>query len=395
MLPDEYRAAGELAGEGYGRVVADIGATHQAVADRVFGMLGEGAGPVRVAHDAIAGVAYGATRLIGRGLLWGAGQAAALVPQEAPRSLDTTSLGRGVRGALSGAFGDRLAARGNPLAVQMNLRPVGERGPRIAVFLHGLCETSDGWGLGGRPTYGDRLRLELGYTPVYVDYNSGLHVSDNGRRLCAGLTALLEQWPVEVQEIVLVGHSMGGLINRSACHYGEGSTWVGRVRHVIALGTPHAGAPLERAAHAAAWRLRQLPETRAFGEALDGRSVGIKDLYYGYLTDECWGGQDPAQFLRNAASQIPFLRSAEHYFVSSSLARDHDHRIGRHFGDLLVLHQSAWGSMRPGERLAFDVDHYRHIGGASHFHLLNHPLIAEQLVRWLSPKLLCATAHTG
>src|SRR5918992_833720 len=90
--------------------------------------------------------------------------------------------------------------------------------PRLAVFVHGLCETEAAWHIGSRPGYGYRLREEHGYTPVDVRYNTGLHVSDNGRRLAQVLDHLVAAWPVEVEEIALVGHSMGGLVARSACH---------------------------------------------------------------------------------------------------------------------------------------------------------------------------------
>ena len=115
------------------------------------------------------------------------------------------------------------------------------------MFIHGLCETEDAWQLGaGRSVpYGDRLRGDLGYTPVYVRYNSGLHISVNGRRLARLLDELIGTWPVEVDEIALIGHSMGGLVARSACHYAGAGSWRDRVRHVFTLGSPHKGAPLE------------------------------------------------------------------------------------------------------------------------------------------------------
>jgi pimeloyl-ACP methyl ester carboxylesterase len=269
--------------------------------------------------------------------------------------------------------------------------------PKLAVFLHGLCETDDAWKLAPRaarsaqtrpPTYGAQLRDELGYTPVYIRYNSGLHISANGRRLAALLEDVAAVWPVEVQEISLLGHSMGGLVARSACHYGAEREWTAKVAHVFSLGTPHLGAPLEQATHAAACALSRLPETRALAKGLNARSVGIKDLGHGYVTDECWGGQDPDDYLRHAARDIPFLETANHYFVSASLTRDHDHRLGRHIGDLLVLRASAWGADPRGQRLRFPIDHYRHYGGATHFDLLGHPAIGEQIVKWLAPRAL-------
>jgi len=64
------------------------------------------------------------------------------------------------------------------------------------------------------------LRDDLGYSPVFLRYNTGLHVSVNGRTLAEILELLQDQWPVPITELVLIGHSMGGLVARSACHYG-------------------------------------------------------------------------------------------------------------------------------------------------------------------------------
>ncbi len=408
-LRAEIDAVGDLVGFTFGDATGRIHRTHAAVSGRVFGALSRFTGvadasqPIKLAHDTIAGVAYGSTRLIGGGLLRGAGKAAALAASshpDAPPSIERWPAGRIVRGALSGAFGDSLAGQGNPLTVNMGLRVSGrdvavERGAlreaypdargRVAVFLHGLCETEDAWWLytGRCRTYGQRLRDELGYTPVYVRYNSGLHISDNGRRLSALLTQLSDNWPVPLHEIVLIGHSMGGLVARSAGYYGSELEWVSRVRSVVSLGVPHRGAPLEQGAHAFAWLLGRLPETQAWGEAINGRSVGIKDLGHGWLTDECWDGVDPVTFLRRAGEMIPFLPGASHYFISASLMRTHDHPVGRHIGDLLVLHGSAWDSPSSRQALRFPVDNYRHYGGASHFDLLGHPAIGDQIVKWL------------
>ncbi len=217
-----------------------------------------------------------------------------------------------------------------------------------------------------------------------MNYNSGRHISENGRELAQLLARLVENWPVAVDEIALVGHSMGGLVARSACHYGAMSPWAQQVRHVFTLGCPHTGAPLERAANAAASAFARLPETRGLANALNLRSAGIKDLRYGYVVDEDWFGQDPDAYLRNTGREIPFLETANHYFVCATLSREPHAPLGRLFGDWLVLSSSAWGSGGRGQRLRFPVDNYRHVGGATHFDLLNHPAIFEQLRRWLT-----------
>src|SRR4051794_40009151 len=171
----------------------------------------------------------------------------------------------------------------------MSVRRVGEpRTPDIAVFLHGLGETEYAW---GRPNYGERLSEDLGYTPVFIRFNTGRHISENGASLAALLDDLVAEWPVEVRRIALIGHSMGGLVARSACH--RGGEWCRHVKVTVSLGTPHAGAPLEQAVHMMSAALHAAPETRAFARFLRRRSAGIRDLRWGSLVDEDWRDIDP------------------------------------------------------------------------------------------------------
>ena len=153
---------------------------------------------------------------------------------------------------------------------------------------------------------------------------------------------------------------------------------------MFTLGTPHLGAPLEKAANAASAALARLPETKPLAKALNVRSSGIKDLRYGYLVDECWMDQDCDAFLRNTARDIPFLRTARHYFICATLSREADATVARIIGDLLVLPPSAWARPARGTRLRFPIEHYHHHGGANHFDLLNHPVIYAQIRRCLS-----------
>jgi len=266
--------------------------------------------------------------------------------------------------------------------------------PRIAVFVHGLCETDDAWKLGSERhvPYGQRMEVELGYSPLYLRYNTGRHISENGREFADLLERLIGAWPVAVDEVVLIGHSMGGLVARSACHYSARSACVAKVRHAFTLGTPHRGAPLEQVTNAASAALARVPETRPLAKALNIRSSGIKDLRYGYLVDECWMDQDCDAFLRNSSREIPFLPTARHYFICATLSREPDATVGRIIGDLLVLQPSAWAHPGRGKRLQFPIEHYHHLGGVNHFDLLNHPAIYDQMRRCLSSQKALAPA---
>ena len=389
MRGSELKAAGELAGEALGGTGAIVRDVHRGVAGRVFGLLGNAAAPVRVAHDGISTAVHASVRAGLRAVPRGGGRALALrIAPDAPRLADTPR-GAFALGAINGMWGDRLARDHGPLALGFDLRVDGEPTGTITVFLHGLCETDEAWRLGPGPPYGERLRADLGHTPVYARYNTGRHISDNGRALSAALEALVEAWPVPVDELVLVGHSMGGLVARSACHYGErdGAFWIGELRHVICLGSPHLGAPLERAAARGAHWLRRLPETEPLARLLTARSAGVKDLRYGGLLEEDWDGLDPDAWAPDGCGEVPFLPGVSYCYVGATVARDKDSPLGRLVGDVLVQFPSASGD-GPRRRLAFELENGLHVGGANHLQLLNHPKVYERLLGWLGRSAL-------
>jgi pimeloyl-ACP methyl ester carboxylesterase len=382
----EVRAAGELAGEALGGAAAIVGDVQRGVSRRVFELLGDLAAPVRLVHDGITGMVHASVRTGMRAVPSGSGRMLALAaPPQAPALADSTH-GALALGAVNGMWGDRIEREHRPLALGFDLRHGGGETPRIAVFVHGLCETDTAWRLGGRPTYGERMREDLGHTPVYARYNTGRHISDNGRALAAALEALVAGWPVPVEDVVLVGHSMGGLVVRSACHYGErdGLAWTQKLSHVICLGSPHLGAPLERAAARAGHWLSRLPETAPLARLLTVRSAGVKDLRYGACLEEDWTGVDPDEWGPDRCADFPFLPTATYCYVGATVAREKDSPFARLVGDMLVQFPSASGD-GPMRKLAFEIDHGLHLGGVNHLQLLNHPRVYEQLVRWLRP----------
>ncbi len=404
MRRDELSALGDLAGDAAAGIAGQARDVHRSIATRVFGALGPSAAPVREVHDRVATRAYGVASVLTGTVVKGAAAATGLGWAErgpdAPSLTDATP-GRVAVGAINGMLGDRLHRDGSaletPMAVRVRGRDVGldpdalrrafpDATPRLAVFLHGLCETDDAWRLRAarHVPYGERLRTELGYTPIFIRYNSGRHISHNGRALAALLDALTEHWPEQVAELALIGHSMGGLVARGACHYAGDAVWRDRVRHVFTLGAPHRGAPLELGANAVCHAAGRVPELQPFAAPIRVRSVGVKDLAYGYVVDADWEGHDPDAFWTNTGTVVPFLRTATHYFISASLSREPDAVVGRLLGDLLVLRPSAWSQGGRGERLQFPVDQYAHVGGATHFDLLNHPAVYAQIHRWLS-----------
>jgi pimeloyl-ACP methyl ester carboxylesterase len=316
MQRDELVAIGELTGDALAGITDQVHGVHDAVARRVWASVGPFGTPVRLVHDAIAAGTYSAVEWsLGTAVRTGSRAIGTVVPHDSP-SLEQSATGRIAIGVLNGAVGDSLERRGNALAFKMTVRSrerdvepreaalraeFPDATGRLVVFVHGLGETDDAWLLGHERNvpYGTRLRTELGYTPLYVRYNTGRPVSASGRELAELLHQLSREWPVDVEEIALIGHSVGGLVARSACEHADREGWRDRLTHVLTLGSPDRGAPLERAAHAVSAAMARLPETQMLGAALGRRSAGLKEL-------------------RSGGRGVPFAADIDHYFVDYS-----------------------------------------------------------------------------
>ncbi|PPJ08859.1 alpha/beta hydrolase [Nocardia nova] len=395
---EEIEALARLAGDELGGAVDGIAAVHRAVSDHVFAAVRLGVGPAarpaQVVHDTIADNVYRIVSgsAVAAGTL--AGHAATFSEVPTP---SRTVLGSGFLAALQGLIGDTLAQQRPILAAPMAFRSDGDPveperlvehitnpSSRVVIFLHGLAETEHAWRLGGRPTYAERLEADLGCTSLQVRYNSGLHISENAQQLNDLLQRLDEHWPVEIEQLSLVGHSMGGLIARSACFDAaeERRSWVRHVRQLVCLGSPHLGAPLEQIVHYLSAALVRVPETRPFGRLLRRRSAGIRDLRDGSLVDQDWDGVDADALRRKAIREIPLLEGADHYFVTATITRSPRNPLGHLIGDGLVLTTSGSGRNR-ARRIGFDDDNGLHLPGANHFTLLNHEAVYEALTHWL------------
>ncbi|GED97041.1 PGAP1-like alpha/beta domain-containing protein [Gordonia crocea] len=397
----EVRALSELGLTELGKASAGIHDTHRAVSDRIFAAVRWGVGPVsapvKAVHDVITDSVY---RIVGESMTiaGSVGGRVGDLPLQRPPS--TTKTGAAIIAAVNGVIGDELDARQSPLAEAMSLRVDGVAVEptadalaraypgatgRIVVAVHGLVETEYSWAIGESEPYGPRLARE-GVTTVFLRYNTGRHISTNGRDLAELLDEVVRRWPVPVESIGLLGHSMGGLVARSAAHYGRaaGHSWVHMVTASVSLGTPHLGAPLEGIAHHGSAALMRLPETRAFGRLLRRRSGGIRDLRGGSIVDEDWTGRDPDDLARAVAAEVELLPGAEHYFVSATVTANPRNPLSRIIGDGLVLHHSASGDTVT-RRIGFAPANGLHLGKSHHFTLLNDERVADKLVDWFGP----------
>jgi pimeloyl-ACP methyl ester carboxylesterase len=393
MRGAEVRAVGELAGQafaGTGTLIRDV---HAAIARRAFEAVGPGGASARTIHDGVSAAVYGGVRVALEAVPRATAAAMATRASEKAPSLAASPRGALALALLNGYAGDALAARGSELALDMRLRHRGAdlnlgtvTGERVAVFVHGLGETDAAWRMratADQPGYGALLQRELGYTPLELRYNTGRHISDNGRELAALLERLHDAWPTPIDEIALIGHSMGGLVARSACHYGHagGHRWTQAVRHVVCLGSPHLGAPLEKGINALGWALANLAETRPLARAVNARSAGIKDLRFGACIEEDWCDCDPDELLKDRCHDVPCLPGATFYFIAATISRGEGDPLGTIVGDLLVRVASASGA---GRRRRVPFAEGRRLGGLTHFELLNHPAVYDQIRAWLA-----------
>ena len=328
---------------------------------------------------------------------------------EALLSLLAPALGEGQTGAerdaivavLNGVLGDYLAASSNSLATPMAFRRDGrplalensalaaafpEAGARVLVLLHGLCTNDRQWSRDGHD-HGAALARDLGFSPVYLHYNSGQHISINGHLLADRLELLLNQWPRPVERFALLGHSMGGLLARSALHYGTQADhrWPERTTDMVFLGTPHHGAPLERAGHWIDIVLGATPYAAPFARLGRVRSAGITDLRHGNLLDEDWVGRD--RFARSVGrpQHLPLPPTVRSYAVAGSTGQQNDDLKDLLLGDGLVPVDSALGRHSdPNRTLNFPEYRQWVAYGVNHLALLSSAAVYAHLRQWLT-----------
>ncbi len=285
---------------------------------------------------------------------------------------------------LNGVVGDTLAAQNSQYAIEMSL--IGEKpGNRLCIFAHGLCASEVTWQFTEDSTkdYGSLLEQDCGYTPIYVRYNSGLHISTNGQLLAQRVSELCKNSSDPIQEIIFIGHSMGGLVVRSACHYAQkaNASWVKEISKIFLLATPHHGNDYEKLGNLTSKVLKLF--SKGIAKLGNKRSAGIKDLRYGYLLDEDWMEQDPDALWQDNRHPVPLLEGVDYYIIAGSLAKESDNIFAQYFGDGMVpTHTAAGRSLKKAKTIPFPPNHFKMIKGLSHAGLTRHPKVYQQIRKW-------------
>lgn len=420
LRASDLRAVAQLVTQTSMGVAALVEGVHQAVLGTI-GLPGTRDGKTKGITGLVYRAVHGVTALVGEGLEAAFTQLEPLLESLVDEPPETPAR-EAVLAALNGVMGDRLAQAKNPLATAMTLRHQGRALPldgplpiphatgKIALLIHGLCMNDLQWSAaphapahnpestGKKPDdsaadptpsdHGAALADQLGYTPVYLRYNTGLHTSQNGHALAQMLEQLVRYWPVPVTELSVVVHSMGGLVIRSAVYYARlgALQWPDAVKNIVFLGTPHHGAPLERAGNWVDTLLGSTSYSKPFAKLGQLRSTGITDLRWGNVLDADWHKRD--RFLRSNDVRQPLQlpHGIACFTVAATAASQRSPLADRLIGDGLVPLPSALGQHEDSRRhLVFSESSQMVLYNAHHMDLLDHPEVTRQLLAWLGP----------
>lgn len=394
-LPKDIKAASQLTIEGINGIVDIVETMHYTIS-RFGGILGNNE---QKRTTGITGFVFKIIRnivgLVGFGLDALLGKLSLIINDK------ESSQGReAVLSALNGVLGDYLETKKNPLAIKIQLRVNGKpiklekqfstealrrsKG-KVLLMVHGSSMNDLQWDRQGH-NHATALAKDFGYLPIYLYYNSGRHISESGKDLSILLENFIKDLPQPI-ELDIIAHSMGGLVARSAIHYGQQAnySWAASLQKIVFLGTPHHGAPLEKGGNWINNILEISPYSKPFTRLGKIRSAGVTDLRYGNLLDEDWKGRDRFKPYGDMRTMIPLPKGVQCYTIAATMSKDSNIMVDNIVGDGLVPVKSGLGKHKnPEKQLNFPKAHQWVGHNMKHLDLLNHPDVYKIISRWLN-----------
>jgi pimeloyl-ACP methyl ester carboxylesterase len=299
-------------------------------------------------------------------------------------------------GVVNGILGDYLLKNQNPMALPMTIYDhygeiqQGDLSGHVTLFVHGLCMNHLDWTTRRYGGIGEKLLAQRDHnTMLYLNYNTGRRISANGRSLSNTLEDLIRRNP-NITSLNLIGHSMGGLVSRSALFYAKQNMyeWLHRTENLVCLGSPHHGAALERFGFTLQEKLGHFPLVKIIGYLVNIRSNGILDLRHGSVRDDDWEHDDiRIGVMDDNRKPAPIPSHINTFLVAGTIEFENRHNKALQIiGDYLVSVKSALGEHpNPRFRLKVPEAHKAIFYGLNHFDIQYHPSVAEQIARWFYP----------
>jgi pimeloyl-ACP methyl ester carboxylesterase len=307
---------------------------------------------------------------------------------------------------INGLQGDSLSDNGHPAVVKMSFRHNSrdiepEKIPEILnmgiesgqwiILVHGLMNDETIWKSGPKDLivrmgtfFEDQKRANV----IYLRYNTGRHISQNGRDLSSLIEELIEIHGNKIKDLVLTGHSMGGLVIRSACYYAGilKHSWVQKLKTVFLIGVPNEGSYLAKIAYMTQYFLRKIDpsQNQSIAKFFDLRSNGIKDLSFGFLVDEDW--QNPAyenEKVISATRVYPIEGVNYHLIAATMTEKKNKSKLAVLFGDGLVEKKSALSQLFKDKQAKSGQVEFKLFEGENHLSLLESKLVHSYVAECL------------
>jgi pimeloyl-ACP methyl ester carboxylesterase len=375
-------------------IVPTVQGMHRAISDGAFRWVGPLGRPVQRVHDDLVGRGYATVR---GALRSGGALGEAVASRVGDVDVEPSAAALKARAIAHGAISQDLLDSIPEFELEVSLRVAGETVPldhrslqaayggatsTLTVFVHGLVDSEDVWSARAHDAVSlPAVASVAGATPLLVRYRTGHAIGRNGAELAELLEAVTQAWPVPVTRIVVVGHSMGGLVARAACStaVARGHAWLTPLTDVVYLGSPHLGSWLEKATNVSGWVLRRVsPRTAPIAALVEHRSRGIKDLRHGTLVEDGFGDASEDGLLTGRVPDEPWLERVTHHLVVGRLRPAAAHPLNLVVGDTLVRSGSARGAglrrriAGRGPVVITEVE-------ASHTSLVRHPAVGALL----------------
>ena len=253
---------------------------------------------------------------------------------------------------------------------------------KIVLMIHGSSMNHLQWSKKNY-NYANNLK-EIGYQPIYLYYNTGLHISENGKLL----SEIMEKFSKNLKkttEIVIISHSMGGLISRSACYYAQKSkySWINSLKKIIFIGVPHHGAILERSGNFVTNLMDINPYIAPFSRLGKLRSAGITDLRYGSILESDRKGVNRFECIEDRRTPVPLPKDIKYYAIATIIGKT-SNEMNNTIGDGLVTVNSALGFSKDSKyNLEIPEDHKKVLNNINHLGQLHNSDIYKLIKQFI------------